>query len=46
MSYIKQYIQEAVSILDHVDQDQIEKMIQIILEVKQNRGRLSFLGVH
>ena len=45
MSHIKQYIQEAYSILDQLDQSQIEEMIQIILDVRKKQGRLFFLGV-
>jgi D-sedoheptulose 7-phosphate isomerase len=45
MSYVKQYLQEASSILEQIDQNQIEKMIQIILDVRQKQGRLFFLGV-
>jgi D-sedoheptulose 7-phosphate isomerase len=45
MSYVKQYLKEACSILDQIDQNQIEKTIQIILDVREKQGRLFFLGV-
>lgn len=45
MSYINDYCQEASQIIAALDQDQIEKMISILLDVRQNGGRLFFLGV-
>ncbi len=45
MSYIQDYCREAATILAALDQDQIEKMINIILDVRKNGGRLFFLGV-
>lgn len=45
MSYIKAYCQEASQIIAALDQSQIEKMISILLDVRQNGGRLFFLGV-
>jgi len=45
MSYVSDYISEAVKILDQIDQSQIEKAIQIILEIRQNNGRLFLIGV-
>lgn len=45
MSYVKKYINEAVDILEQIDQNQIEKMIQIILDVREKKGRLFFIGV-
>jgi len=45
MSYIQRYFKEAAQILNALDQAQVEKMIQILLQVRQNGGRLFFLGV-
>jgi D-sedoheptulose 7-phosphate isomerase len=45
MSYVDQYVQEAKAILDGIDRTQIERMIQILLELRARGGRLFFLGV-
>ncbi len=45
MSHITQYVADAISILQNIDQSQIEKMIKILLEIREKKGRLFFLGV-
>ena len=45
MSYINHYIEEAIQILQKIDQEQIEKIIKILLDVKKKHGRLIILGV-
>ncbi len=45
MSYIKRYLDEAVTIIKGIDQNQIERMIAILLETRAKGGRLFFLGV-
>ncbi|MAG71499.1 MAG: sugar isomerase [Acidobacteria bacterium] len=45
MSYINHYIEEAIQILQKIDQEQIEKIIKILLDVKKKHGRLFILGV-
>jgi phosphoheptose isomerase len=45
VSYVDQYIKEAIQILDVIDKQAIEKMISIILEIRAKGGRLFFLGV-
>lgn len=45
MSFISQYINDATKILGLIDQNKIEKMIQILLEVREKQGRLFLLGV-
>jgi D-sedoheptulose 7-phosphate isomerase len=45
MSFISQYFDDAVNILNKIDQDQVEKMIQILLDVREKQGRLFLLGV-
>lgn len=44
-TYIQEYLREAVSIIDRIDRDQIERMIQILLDIRQRKARLFFLGV-
>lgn len=43
--YITQYLEESKKIIDLIDRKNIEGIIKIILEVKNNNGRLFFLGV-
>ncbi len=45
MSYVEQYIAEAKAILDKLDVAQIERMIDIVLDVRKRGGRLFFIGV-
>jgi len=45
MSYIQRYFKEAAGIIDILDQAQVEKMIQTLLQVRRDNGRLFFLGV-
>ena len=45
MSYTARYFKEAAQILNGIDQAQVERMIQILLAVREGGGRLFFLGV-
>lgn len=45
MNYIDEYFSDAISILNKIDKQKIEKMLEILLVVRQNKGRLFFLGV-
>jgi D-sedoheptulose 7-phosphate isomerase len=45
MSYIKQYLQQARQIVESLDEFSLEKMIDVLLLVRQAQGRLFFLGV-
>ena len=45
MSYIKRYFQEAVTILNTIDPNNVESMIQVLLKVREQGGRIFFLGV-
>ncbi|MBF0239109.1 MAG: SIS domain-containing protein [SAR324 cluster bacterium] len=45
MSYVQQYLKEAVDIINQIDANSVEKIIQTLLEVRKNGGRLFFLGV-
>ena len=45
MSYVEQYVEEAQKILELIDKTMIEKMISLILEIREKKGRLFFLGV-
>ncbi len=44
-SHVDQYFEDAISILQQIDRRQIETMIQILLQLRENGGRLFFLGV-
>ena len=43
--YIKQYLEETISIAQTVSQEEIEKAVKILDETKKNEGRLFILGV-
>ena len=43
--YIDSYLNEVLDITSKIDKSEIEKMINIILNVKKNEGRIFMLGV-
>lgn len=45
MTYIEKYLLEVQSITDKIDRSAIEKMIDLIIEIRKDGGRLFFLGV-
>jgi D-sedoheptulose 7-phosphate isomerase len=45
MNYINQYIQEAIKILELIDQSKIQNMLDMLVELRARGGRLFFLGV-
>ena len=45
MTYVKRYLDEAALIAQKIDQEQVERMIGILLAVRENGGRLFFIGV-
>ena len=45
MDYVAQYIQEATEILNLLDQPAIERIADLLLELREKSGRLFLLGV-
>ncbi len=45
MEYAKRYFEEVQTIAKSIDLDLLDKMVQIILDVKEQKGRLFFIGV-
>jgi D-sedoheptulose 7-phosphate isomerase len=45
MSYTQQHLNEAIDILHKMDVEAIEKMVDLIAAIKQDGGRIFFLGV-
>ena len=45
MSYAQQHINEAIQILQQMDINAIEKMADLLVNIKQSGGRIFFLGV-
>jgi len=45
MRYINKYFKEAKEVIDQVNRRQIDKMINILKEIRKNKGRIFFLGV-
>lgn len=45
MNYTSQYFEECIQILRQIDQDMVERTISLLLRVRQEEGRIFFLGV-
>jgi len=45
VSYVTDYFNEAIAILNKIDKGQVEKMIKNIKTIREQKGRLFFLGV-
>jgi D-sedoheptulose 7-phosphate isomerase len=45
MSHTDEYFADAVSIIKQIDKSAVEKMIKLILTIRESKGRLFFLGV-
>lgn len=45
MSYAQQHLKEASEIVQRMDVDAVEKMTDLLVEIKRDGGRLFFLGV-
>ena len=45
MVYTNEYLSEVKLIVDRIDTEAIERMIDLIVEIRKNNGRLFFLGV-
>ncbi len=45
MSHSEQYFRDAGTILNAIDQTVIEKMVMLLLPLREQRGRLFFIGV-
>jgi len=45
MTYVAQYVQEASEILRQLDQSAVERMADLLLELRERSGRLFMLGV-
>ncbi|MBP2134439.1 D-sedoheptulose 7-phosphate isomerase [Methanomicrobium sp. W14] len=44
-NYISDFLDDAVTIINKIDQTQIQKMTDILLDTRKNNGRLFILGV-
>ena len=44
-AYVADYLKEVHSVVDGLDKNEIEKMIQLLIDVREENGRLFFLGV-
>jgi D-sedoheptulose 7-phosphate isomerase len=45
MNFIERHLQEAREIIDAIDVDPIERMVAILVQLRESGGRLFFLGV-
>ena len=44
-NYTQQFLAEAVEIINRLEQSQIERMVDLLVDLRECRGRLFFLGV-
>ena len=45
MNFSAKYLEECISICKQINPDKIEKMAELINSVRQDKGRIFFLGV-
>ena len=45
MKFIQSYLSEVIEITKQIDVDQIQKIIKILIAVRESKGRVFFLGV-
>ena len=45
MTFINKYLEEAKQIIDQIDKNEIEKMVNILSDIREIKGRIFFLGV-
>lgn len=45
MPYIAQYLEEAIEVIRRIDQQSTEKVLEVLLRVRREGGRIFFLGV-
>ena len=45
MSHIEQYFKDANTVLNAIDKEEVEKMIMLLSQLRERKGRLFFLGV-
>lgn len=45
MSYVDKYLEEVKSISELIDRVAIEKMVDILVDIREQKGRIFFLGV-
>lgn len=45
MNYSSQHLNEAIKVIEQIDAQKIEEMVKILFKVRENDGRLFFLGV-
>lgn len=45
MNYINQYLEEAIAILEAIDQSAIQRMLHLLVQLRDRGGRVFFLGV-
>jgi len=45
MGHVERYLQEAIKVIEKIDQNKIEGIVKSLIELRQRGGRLFFLGV-
>jgi D-sedoheptulose 7-phosphate isomerase len=45
MNFIKQHLEETIEILKSIDEIKIEQLVNVLIELKNNKGRLFIVGI-
>lgn len=45
MKYIEEYFDDAVKTIEKIDKSQIKKMINYLVDIREKKGRIFFLGI-
>jgi D-sedoheptulose 7-phosphate isomerase len=45
MDYITKYMNEVKQIVEQIDKSEIEKIVELLVDVRENKGRIFFIGV-
>src|SRR5213593_700249 len=45
MSYSRQYLEEAVAIINKIDLEEVQKLLTLLVDLRFRKGRLFLLGV-
>ena len=45
MTFADEYLNEAIEIINKIDTEKVEKIVNILLTIRENKGRVFFLGV-
>jgi hypothetical protein len=44
VNYTTQYFEESIAILARIDRSSLDRILDLLIEIKQQKGRIFFLG--